>query len=61
MEIWKPFAPTFLKIPTRQHRCNKVGHGIGQEASAAVARGANVSRNSQMTRRLICDEGWQWV
>ena len=45
----KPFAPNFLKIPTHQHRCNKVtrsgqhktfqGHGRHGGIRRAAARG----------------------
>ncbi len=36
----KPFAPNSLKIPTRQHRCNKANSGVGRSLIAiAKARG----------------------
>jgi hypothetical protein len=30
----KPFAPNSLKIPTRQHRCNKAAQGAAAEIVA---------------------------
>jgi len=33
----KPFAPNFLKIPTRQHRCNKVARRTTEVAIAVKA------------------------
>jgi hypothetical protein len=32
----KPFAPNSLKIPTRQHRCNKAVQGDNLEALKAL-------------------------
>jgi hypothetical protein len=34
----KPFAQNFLKIPARQHRCNKVSHRLLKAVERGVSQ-----------------------
>jgi uncharacterized iron-regulated membrane protein len=46
MKLGKPFAPTFLKIPTHLHRCNKVtGGGHWGDALSFWLRGLHMARD----------------
>ena len=57
----KPFAPNFLKIPTHQHRCNKVisrllpaKHGMGDCSGDRFDRSVDVAIGK--LRRKLCDD-----